>query len=63
MNVGLKLSDEHCPIGSDIVRLEVFGNSKRKSDIVRVKPDIVGWDWEVPRNTIFSQNSPISSQI
>jgi hypothetical protein len=57
MNVGLKLSDEHWPVGSKIVWWEGSGNSNYKSDTVR-------WDralparrsletWTSPKNCLF----------
>jgi hypothetical protein len=60
MDIRLILLDGHYPVGLDIVRLDVSGNSKRKSDIVWVKSDIV--HQEVSGNVIFSQNPPLSSQ-
>jgi hypothetical protein len=41
----------HYPVGSDIIRLEVSGISKLKSDIVQVKLDII-W-WEVSGKHVF----------
>jgi hypothetical protein len=44
MNVRLKLSVGHYPVGPYVVRLEVSRNSDYKLDIVRVRLEIVQWD-------------------
>jgi hypothetical protein len=67
MNVELKLSVGHCPVESDLVRLEFFWSSKLKA-----RPYLghvsVQWGWTLSgmrylKNMIFSQNPLLSSQV
>jgi hypothetical protein len=58
----------HCPVGQDIIRLEVSGTQNWRSNLIRVKSNIVWWGRTLSsrmslENVIFSQNLSISSQV